>query len=70
MLERPELLDVGLYETYQVDKEKSVGDLVRELNLGDSSLYGILVNGRKVDEGYRIKDTDKVVILPILAGGC
>ena len=63
-----ELLEVGIYETIDVKNGKTVGELVKELGL--TEMFGVLVNGRKVEDvSYRINETDKVVILPILAGG-
>jgi len=68
MMEKSILLETGIYEEFQVDKSKTVGDLVKELGL-EGKLYGILVNGKKVSGDYRINETDKVVILPVIAGG-
>ncbi len=68
MKQTQELLETGIYEEFQVESKKTVGDIIREI--GFSEMFGILINGRKVDDvNYQIKESDKVVILPIIAGG-
>jgi molybdopterin converting factor small subunit len=68
MKETAELLETGLYETYRPEKEILVKDLLKELNL-EGKYFGILINGKKVDESTVIKETDEVIILPHIAGG-
>ncbi|MFX1390186.1 MAG: MoaD/ThiS family protein [Promethearchaeota archaeon] len=63
-----ELLDSGLYETFTPEKNMTVADLLRELNLEDK-FFGILVNGKKATPETRIGKEDEIIILPHIAGG-
>ena len=63
-----ELLDTGLYESISVEKEMTVKDLLKELNL-EGKYFGILVNDKKAEPESVIKETDQIVILPHIAGG-
>jgi sulfur carrier protein ThiS len=47
----------------------TVRDLLKELNL-ENKYFGILVNGKKADEDTIIRQTDSIVVLPHIAGGC
>ena len=53
---------------FQPERSISVKDLLRELNL-EGKCFGVLVNGKKVDEDTIITETDSVTILPHIAGG-
>ncbi len=63
-----ELLESGIYETFNPDKAMTVADLLKELNLEDK-YFGILVNGKKASPDTKISPTDEVVVLPHIAGG-
>jgi sulfur carrier protein ThiS len=63
-----ELLETGIYETFQPARTMTVKDLLSELNL-EGKYFGILVNGKKADEGTKISPEDSIVILPHIAGG-
>ncbi|MBN1215383.1 MAG: MoaD/ThiS family protein [Candidatus Lokiarchaeota archaeon] len=63
-----ELLESGIYETFNPDKAMTVADLLKELNLEDK-YFGILVNGKKASPDTKIGPTDEVVVLPHIAGG-
>lgn len=63
-----ELLETGIYETFTPDKNMTVKDLLAELNL-EGKYFGILLNGKKVDETAKITPEDSIVILPHIAGG-
>ena len=63
-----ELLKTGIYESFYPEKETTVKDLLKELNL-EGKYFGILVNGKKANEDTVIDKTDSVLILPHIAGG-
>ena len=63
-----ELLSTGVYETITPDREMTVADLLKELNLEDK-YFGILVNGKKADLNQKIGEQDSLIILPHIAGG-
>ncbi|NJD98851.1 MoaD/ThiS family protein [Thermococcus sp. LS1] len=46
----------------------TVGELLRELGISAAE-HHILVNERKVNEGYVLKDGDVVKLLPVVYGG-
>jgi len=68
MQKMDELLSTGVYETITPDREMTVADLLKELNLEDK-YFGILVNGKKAELIQRIGEKDSIVILPHIAGG-
>lgn len=63
-----ELINTGIYETFTPEKEMTVGDLLKELNLEDK-YFGILVDGKKASPETRISPDSEIVILPHIAGG-
>jgi len=63
-----DLLETGIYETFTPDKNMTVADLLKELNLEDK-FFGILVNGKKATLETKISPEDNIVILPHIAGG-
>ncbi|MFW9826570.1 MAG: MoaD/ThiS family protein [Candidatus Thorarchaeota archaeon] len=63
-----EILDTGLYETIIPEKDMTVADLLKELNLEDK-YFGILVNGKKATPETKIGEHSEVIILPHIAGG-
>lgn len=67
-LQLSELLETGIYEAFTPEKEMTVADLLKELNL-EGKYFGILVNGKKADEYTRITPHDSVIVLPHIAGG-
>ena len=63
-----ELLESGIYETFQPEKTMTVADLLKELNL-EGKYFGILVDGKKATPETVIDIKSSVVILPHIAGG-
>lgn len=65
------LLETGVYHEQQVAEESglTVHEYLEDLGLTTGKLLGVLVNGKKVPEDYRLRKTDKIVILPAIAGG-
>ena len=63
-----DLLETGIYETFQSEKTMTVRDLLKELNL-EGKYFGILINGKKATEDQTISPKDDIVILPHIAGG-
>jgi len=63
-----ELINTGIYETFTPEKEMTVGDLLKELNIEDK-YFGILVNGKKASPETHISPDSEIVILPHIAGG-
>ncbi|MBD3229962.1 MAG: MoaD/ThiS family protein [Candidatus Lokiarchaeota archaeon] len=52
-----------------VEKKMSVGDLLGELGISKNKYFAVLVNGKKVDTNHQIDESDKIIILPLIAGG-
>ena len=50
-----------------VTTQKTVAELLRELDISDDHV--VLVNGKQMDLDFQLKESDKVVILPKIAGG-
>lgn len=63
-----ELLETGIYETISPERQMTVKDLLKELNLS-GKLFGILINGKKANEDTVIKPEDEITILPAISGG-
>jgi len=63
-----DLLETGIIETITPEREMTVGDLLKELNL-EGKYFGILVNGKKADEDTVIDKDSSITILPHIAGG-
>ena len=63
-----DLLETGIVETITPEREMSVGDLLKELNL-EGKYFGILVNGKKANEETIIDKDSSITILPHIAGG-
>ncbi len=63
-----DLLETGIIETFTPEREMTVGDLLKELNL-EGKYFGILVNGKKADEDTIIDKDSSITILPHIAGG-
>ncbi|MBD3407120.1 MAG: hypothetical protein GF411_13460 [Candidatus Lokiarchaeota archaeon] len=54
-------------KTITVTKTITVSDLLAELKLSDTHV--VLVEGKKADLETELNEDDKVVVLPIIAGG-
>jgi sulfur carrier protein ThiS len=63
-----EILETGIIETITPERKMLVKDLLRELNL-EGKYFGILINGKKVDEDTEVSPKDDITILPHIAGG-
>lgn len=63
-----DLLETGIVETITPEREMTIGDLLKELNL-EGKYFGILVNGEKADEDTVIDKDSSITILPHIAGG-
>jgi len=63
-----DLLETGIVETITPEREMTVGDLLKELNL-EGKYFGILVNGEKANESTIIDKNSSITILPHIAGG-
>jgi sulfur carrier protein ThiS len=63
-----EILETGIIEIITPERKMLVKDLLRELNL-EGKYFGILINGKKVDEDTEISPKDDITILPHIAGG-
>ena len=47
---------------------KTIAELLKKLNL-NPTIYLVSVNNQLVTEQYKIKNTDKINILPVVSGG-
>lgn len=63
-----ELLETGVYETFNVEKTTTIRDLLKKLGL-EGKYFGILINGKKAELNQTVRPSDEVVILPHIAGG-
>ena len=68
MKQTADILSTGLIETVIPERKMLVRDLLKELNL-EGKYFGILINGKKVDEDTEISPKDDITILPHIAGG-
>jgi sulfur carrier protein ThiS len=50
-----------------VTTQKTVAELLSELDISDDHV--VLVNGKQTALDFQLKESDKVVILPKIAGG-
>jgi sulfur carrier protein ThiS len=50
-----------------VTTQKTVAELLHELDISDDHV--VLVNGKQMALDFQLKESDKVVILPKIAGG-
>jgi sulfur carrier protein ThiS len=62
------LTETSSITTYQINKDQTVGEILRELNL-EQRYFAVLVNGRKVNLSDSIEKGSEIVILPKIAGG-
>lgn len=68
MQECAELLEIGIYATFEVEEETLVSDLLSDLNL-EGKFFGILVDGKKAEPNQVIHPKQSIVILPHIKGG-
>ncbi len=59
---------VGSLKEYTVKEERTVKDLLHDLNL-DDKYFAILVNGKKANLDTIISEGSSIVVLPRIAGG-
>ncbi|MHA1309915.1 MAG: MoaD/ThiS family protein [Candidatus Helarchaeota archaeon] len=52
-----------------VEKKMTVDDLLKKLGIAKNKYFAVLVNGKKVDTNEEIDENDKIIILPLIAGG-
>ncbi len=57
-----------IYKTIQVEKKKTVGELLKELNI-NNNYFAILVNNKGAEVNQVIFPEDKIIILPKIKGG-
>ncbi|MHA1382941.1 MAG: MoaD/ThiS family protein [Candidatus Helarchaeota archaeon] len=57
-----------IYKTIQVEKKKTVGELLKELKI-NNNYFAILVNNKTADINQNIFPEDKIIILPKIKGG-
>ncbi|MHA1270823.1 MAG: MoaD/ThiS family protein [Candidatus Helarchaeota archaeon] len=52
-----------------IEKKMTVGDLLRKLGITKNKYFAVLVNGKKVDTDHVVDESDKIIVLPLIAGG-
>jgi len=52
-----------------VEKRMTVGDLLKKLGIEKNKYFAVLVNGKKVDTDHVVDESDKIIVLPLIAGG-
>lgn len=57
-----------LYKTIQIEKKKTVAELLNELNI-NNNYFAVLINGIRADLNQIIFPKDKIIILPQIKGG-
>ncbi|MHA1340070.1 MAG: MoaD/ThiS family protein [Promethearchaeota archaeon] len=63
-----EAVEIGSLTTYTVKTEKTVSELLKELNLSDK-YFAILIDGKRAGLDDVIKEGSSIIILPRIAGG-
>lgn len=63
-----EPIDIGTLKSYTVKTDRTVKDLLKELNLSDK-YFAILIDGKRADMKDTIKEGSSIIILPKIAGG-
>lgn len=63
-----DLLNTGVYETFNPSKKTTIGELLKDLKLEDK-YFGILVDGKKAGKKTYVDKNSEIVILPHIAGG-
>ena len=62
-----ELINQVQYIECEIPRTMKVSELKTSLNLGNK--YMVLINKRLAEDGDTISQEDKVIILPLIAGG-
>jgi sulfur carrier protein ThiS len=57
------------YQKVLVEKDTTIIDVIRKLNVPIEQISYILRNGQKVDACMMINEGDEVELVPIIAGG-
>ena len=57
-----------IYKTIQVEKKKTVDELLKELNI-NKNYFAVLVNCKRAGLNQIISPEDKVIVLPKIRGG-
>ncbi|NVM31222.1 MAG: MoaD/ThiS family protein [Candidatus Helarchaeota archaeon] len=52
-----------------VEKQTTVGDLLTQLKIPSGKYLAVLVDGKKADLDEQVNEGQKVIILPMIAGG-
>jgi len=52
-----------------VEKTTTVADLLNELKIPQGKYLAVLVDGKKADLDQEIREGQKVIVLPMIAGG-
>jgi sulfur carrier protein ThiS len=63
-----DLFESQQYKEVVITKTRTVADLLKELKLEDAFL-AVLVDGEKADVKDELKEGQKIIILPKIAGG-
>ncbi|MHA1264060.1 MAG: MoaD/ThiS family protein [Candidatus Helarchaeota archaeon] len=52
-----------------IEKQTTVADLLNKLNIEKNKYLAVLVDGKKAELNQEIHEGQKVIILPMIAGG-
>jgi len=52
-----------------VEEKKTVAELLKDLGIAKNKYFAVLVNGKKVDTDHVVDESDKIIVLPLIAGG-
>ena len=55
--------------TITMEDEAKLGSLFDELNIPKENITVVLVNGRHKEEGYLLRNRDRIAIFPLISGG-
>lgn len=61
-------MEQGSLKSYKMKTSLSVADVLKEMKL-EGKYFAILVNGKKVNMDYQLKENEELTILPKIAGG-
>ena len=60
---------IPVLDDIKIENEITVKELLEKLGINNQKYFAVLVNGRKVGPDYKVRQTDKVIVLPLVAGG-
>lgn len=60
--------ELGSLRTYKIKKIATLKDVLKELKM-EGKYFIAIVDGKKVNSDYQLKENEELIILPKIAGG-